>query len=113
MPLGGPYGRKLTVSEVKLRARPPSIAPPPLSVGTVHDSDGQIRRAATRGIGQPGSENRRIIMRFRYRPLTFACNASRMARISRIPRTVSGGGCLSNAVIAALASSGVKSRIQR
>jgi hypothetical protein len=53
------------------------------------------------------------IVRFRYRPLTLACNASRMARISNIPRTVSGGGCLSNAAIAALASSGVKSRIHR
>ena len=42
------------------------------------------------------------IVRFRYRPLTLACSASRMARISRIPRTVSGGGCSSNAASAAL-----------
>jgi hypothetical protein len=48
-----------------------------------------------------------------YRPSTLACSASRIARISKIPGTVSGGGCLSNAASAALASSDVKSRIHR
>jgi hypothetical protein len=45
--------------------------------------------------------------------LTLAANASLMARISNIPRTVSGGGCLSNVASAAIASSGSRPLIQR